>query len=155
MAENEGGLVGGTIDPVDMPGLGAERTTEQVVADIIAKDPDAHSVTLAERQRRAADVALAQAKADKEFFDEAETAGEEPGPASDRGTAREEQGDVDGPLGAVSPTGSETDDHLLARADGDQVLAGGVLCVHSWQEPVEAETPCIYCGLTFEEFANS
>ena len=56
--EAPGGLVDGTIDPKDMPGLGAERTTEEVVADIIAKNPAAHSVTIEERKRSARAQAL-------------------------------------------------------------------------------------------------
>lgn len=55
---NDGDLVGGTFDPKAMPGLGAERTTEEVVADIIAKDPAAHGVTLEERKRSARAQAL-------------------------------------------------------------------------------------------------
>jgi len=55
---NDGDLVGGTFDPKTLPGLGAERTTEEVVADIIAKDPAAHGVALEERNRRARAQAL-------------------------------------------------------------------------------------------------
>lgn len=68
--ENEGDLVGGTFDPKALPGLGAERTTEEVVADIIAKDPAAHSVTLEERKRRAAEEARRIAAETKAFFDD-------------------------------------------------------------------------------------
>lgn len=56
--DKEGDLVGGTFDPKALPGLGAERTTEEVVADIVAKDPAAHGVTLEERKRRARAQAL-------------------------------------------------------------------------------------------------
>ena len=70
--ENPGDIVVGTFDPKALPGLGAERTTEEVVADIIAKDPAAHGVTLAERKRRAAEEARRIAAETKAFFDEPE-----------------------------------------------------------------------------------
>lgn len=184
MAENE---VAGTIDPVNMPGLGAERTTAQIVADIIAKDPAAHGVTLAERQRRAADIALAQAKADKEFFDEQETAvvgdaaasthqpSEEPAVRgrpitvafSEDGLGQEgEAGEVHHITTAGEDSGASDDgiqvlpgtDAMAGRSNGTDdspILPATATCEHSWPEPVEEQTPCIYCGLTFDEFANS
>ena len=56
--ENPGDIVVGTFDPKALPGLGAERTTEEVVADIIAKDPAAHGVTIEQRKRSARAQAL-------------------------------------------------------------------------------------------------
>jgi hypothetical protein len=66
--EAPGGLVDGTIDPKDMPGLGAERSTEEVVRDIISKDPAAHGVTLEERNRRAIEEAKRLEAENKAFF---------------------------------------------------------------------------------------
>ena len=66
--EKDGDLVGGTFDPKALPGLGAERTTEEVVADIIAKDPAAHSISLEERKRRAAERARQEAAENRAFF---------------------------------------------------------------------------------------
>lgn len=66
--EKNGDLVGGTFDPKALPGLGAERTTAEVVADIIAKDPAAHGVTLEERKRRAIEEARRLEAENKAFF---------------------------------------------------------------------------------------
>ena len=69
--------IGGVFDPKSMPGLGANRTTDEVVADIIAKDPAAHSVTLAERKRRMIEEAKRLQEETRAFFDEPEE-GEKP-----------------------------------------------------------------------------
>jgi hypothetical protein len=69
---NDGDLVGGTFDPKALPGLGSDRTTEEVVADIINKDPAAHSVTIEERKRRAIEEAKRLDAENKAFFDDAD-----------------------------------------------------------------------------------
>ena len=68
--ETSGDLVGGTFDPKALPGLGAERTTEEVIADIVADDPAKHGVTLEERKRRAEERARQEAAETKAFFDD-------------------------------------------------------------------------------------
>lgn len=67
MAEKQ---LDGTFDPKALPGLGAERTTAEVVRDIIAKDPTAHSVTIEERKRRAIEEAKRLEAENKAFFAE-------------------------------------------------------------------------------------
>uniref|UniRef100_A0A6M3IVW7 Uncharacterized protein n=1 Tax=viral metagenome TaxID=1070528 RepID=A0A6M3IVW7_9ZZZZ len=68
--EKTGDLVGGTFDPKALPGLGAERTTEEVVADIVSSDPAKHGVTLEERKRRAAEEARRLEAETRAFFDD-------------------------------------------------------------------------------------
>ncbi len=70
--EKPEGQVDSFIDPVDMPGLGAGRTTEEVIADIVAKNPAKHGVTLEERKRRAEAAAREQAEEARKFFEEPE-----------------------------------------------------------------------------------
>ena len=67
MAENQ---IDGTFDPKALPGLGSERTTAEVVRNIIAKDPTAHGVTIEERKRRAEAAAALLVEMDRAFFAE-------------------------------------------------------------------------------------
>jgi hypothetical protein len=64
--------IGGLIDPANMPGLGADRTTEEVVADIVNADPKKHGVTLEERKRRMIEEAKRVAEETRKFFEEPE-----------------------------------------------------------------------------------
>ena len=70
MSTDDDGIIAGTFDPKALPGMHAERTTAEVVADIVAENPGLHSTSLEERKRRAIADAAASAAEEAKFFDE-------------------------------------------------------------------------------------
>lgn len=74
-----GADLGGIVDPAKMPGLKADRTQDEIVADVVnrgahAEAPDGHQLSVEERNRRATEAAKRE-KADLEaFFNEPEEA---------------------------------------------------------------------------------
>lgn len=59
-------------DPDKLPGLKTDRTTDQVLADIVADSPEKHGMSIEERKRRAVESAKRAAEQDAAFFDESE-----------------------------------------------------------------------------------
>lgn len=69
-----GADLGGIVDPAKMPGLKADRTQDEIVADVVnrgahAEAPDGHQLSVEERNRRAVEAAKKEREGLDAFFD--------------------------------------------------------------------------------------
>ena len=154
-----------------------QRTTEQVVADIVSAEPAKHGVTLAERLKRAKDAATfdstdeddAKIRAVGGDPDELLPGNrprytvDEDGNVKDHQTgevhvggnkADVAQGEVHIDIRATdAETAQEMEDDAIALAD---TFARQAVCVHYFgsQDP-QPQDRCVGCAISFEEWANS